>query len=159
MSQDVENDNIELMDMEDSQDEDDGRNESETPSKRPKRGAKCWEFFVEVEGDKAKCNLCEKIYSYTGTTSGLNKHLKNDHPEEYGENIAPSLVEKKVKKVEKIAKKKEEAKVLGVPKISGFFKIQPYSMSNKSEKKRIKDVRSALADFTIRSNGAFSQTE
>ena len=72
-----------------------------TPNKRFKRGAKCWNIFEELEGDQAKVSLCEKVYVYEGSTSGLNKHLRLEHPTEFGEAILPSLNEKKTKREEK----------------------------------------------------------
>lgn len=40
-----------------------------------------WLHFSAVSTDKAKCNLCNTIYSYKGGTTGnLKKHLKAKHP-------------------------------------------------------------------------------
>lgn len=40
-----------------------------------------WVHFSELGGEKAKCNLCQNVYSYKGGTTGnLRKHLRTKHP-------------------------------------------------------------------------------
>lgn len=40
-----------------------------------------WNYFTITTKDKAKCTLCNTVYSYKGgTTSNLKKHLSSKHP-------------------------------------------------------------------------------
>lgn len=43
-----------------------------------------WNYFVEIDESKARCQLCDKVYSRKGrTTTALKSHLKAIHAEEY----------------------------------------------------------------------------
>lgn len=41
-----------------------------------------WQYFTKLNGeDKAECAVCKKTFGYKGgSTSSMNKHLKNAHP-------------------------------------------------------------------------------
>ncbi|GBO99016.1 Zinc finger BED domain-containing protein 4 [Eumeta japonica] len=50
----------------------------------PGKKSEIWRYFTPFDKDRAKCNICEKVYSRAGrTTSGLRTHLKAVHAEEF----------------------------------------------------------------------------
>ena len=48
------------------------------------RNSPVWQFYTEIGNNRVKCNKCETILKYYyGTTSGLLRHLRRSHPEDF----------------------------------------------------------------------------
>ncbi|CAK1589916.1 unnamed protein product [Parnassius mnemosyne] len=66
-----------------------------------RKSSKAWQFFKDLKNDKAKCNFCQKEFSYKGGGAyNLIRHTKSKHPQVFVairecpiENIASSATE------------------------------------------------------------------
>lgn len=56
-----------------------------------------WRHFSSVDGNTAKCNLCNKRLTLSGgSTSGLKTHLKNQHQIDENSAEMPSRKQPKI---------------------------------------------------------------
>ncbi|XP_052743491.1 E3 SUMO-protein ligase ZBED1-like [Bicyclus anynana] len=47
-----------------------------------RKSSKAWQFFTDLKNDKAKCNFCQKEFSYKGGGAyNLIRHTKSKHPQ------------------------------------------------------------------------------
>lgn len=42
-----------------------------------------WQYFTKLNDKEAKCNLCERVYSYSTTSANLKSHLATKHIENF----------------------------------------------------------------------------
>jgi hypothetical protein len=62
-----------------------------------KKKSLLWQYFVLCDNDKAECNQCkQKIACKGGTTSGLQKHLKSMHCEQFEKFIEEKRINDEV---------------------------------------------------------------
>ncbi|GFR92103.1 zinc finger BED domain-containing protein 1 [Elysia marginata] len=50
-----------------------------------KNASMIWEFVVRVGPTELKCQLCQKHFSFDGSTSNMHRHVRRDHPKELAE--------------------------------------------------------------------------
>ena len=64
--------------------QDDGEADSKLMNNSGARNSPVWQFYTEIGNNRVKCNKCETILKYYyGTTSGLLRHLRRSHPEDF----------------------------------------------------------------------------
>jgi hypothetical protein len=102
------------------EDEPPGKKSKETEQIDIKSPSPVWRFAKRLEGGKAQCNLCLKIYvTPKGNTSNIREHIKHSDKKE-----AKELKELSEKKAEAKAKKKENDEERKEKKsITNFFQV------------------------------------
>ena len=64
--------------------QEDGEVDSKAMNNSGARNSPVWQFYTEIGNNRVKCNKCETILKYYyGTTSGLLRHLRRSHPEDF----------------------------------------------------------------------------
>ncbi|XP_022818894.1 zinc finger BED domain-containing protein 1-like [Spodoptera litura] len=49
-----------------------------------RKSSKAWQFFTDLQNEKAKCNFCQKEFSYKGGGAyNLTRHTKSKHPQAF----------------------------------------------------------------------------
>ncbi|CAG4954922.1 unnamed protein product [Parnassius apollo] len=98
-----------------------------------------WKYFVEVDKNKSKCNLCGVQLSRggmgkTATTSSMKRHLQTKHKSEYEEVFGTTSI---------ASSSKEFVSQSSQSQVSGFLK-QP-SLEDMLEKKKLWDINDSRA--------------
>lgn len=102
-----------------------------------------WKYFVEVDKNKSKCNLCGVQLSRggvgkTATTSSMKRHLQTKHKSEYDEVFGTTSIASSSKE---FVSQSSESQVSGVLK-------QP-SLEDMLEKKKLWDINDSRAEVAL----------